>query len=84
MCWHVLVCVEVHCVPHDAGVIGQDDKGPDVIRRAPSLQTPTALQLQVVIRELFNQEVSCACRRIEIRYEVLYLPVSLSIYRCST
>lgn len=59
----LLVRVQVHRVPHDAGVVGQDDKGPHVARGASSLHTPTALQLQVVRGQLFNQEVRGTCRR---------------------
>lgn len=55
--------VQVHRVPHDTGVVGQDDEGPHVARRSSSLHTPTALQLQVVIGQFFNQEVCSTCRR---------------------
>lgn len=62
ICLYVLACVEVHCIPHYTGVISKDDEGPDVTRWAASLHTTTALQLQVVIRKLFNQEVSGTCK----------------------
>lgn len=54
--------VQIHRVPHDTGVVGQDDEGPHVACRTSSLQTPTALQLQVVIGQFFNQEVCSTCR----------------------
>lgn len=65
---YILACVQVHCVPHNTGVISQDDEGPDVTGWASSLHTPTALQLQVMIRKLFNQEVSSTCKRLGISY----------------
>lgn len=56
-------CIQVHGVPHDTGVIGQNDEGPHVPCWTPSLQTPTTLQLQVMIRKLFDQEVCSTYRR---------------------
>lgn len=58
----VLVRVKVDCIKHHTGIISQNDEGPDLPHWTPSLQTPTPLQLQVVIRKFFNQEVGCTCR----------------------
>lgn len=46
--------VDVDNVPHDAGVVCQDDKRPDVLRSAAVLHPPTALQLQIMVGQFFN------------------------------
>lgn len=52
--------VHVHHVPHDAGVVGNHDERPDVLRLDPQLLLPVPLQLQVVVGQLLDQEVGSA------------------------
>lgn len=75
----VLVRVQIHRVPHGAGVVGQYNEGPHVPRRAASLQTPTALQLQVVMGQLFNQEVCGTCGRRSSGYLLRRLAVEIRL-----
>lgn len=57
----VPAAVDVHHVPHHAGVVGDHDEGPDVLRPDPQLLLPAPLQLQVVRGQLLDQEVGGAC-----------------------
>ena len=49
--------VDVHRVPHDAGVVGDHHEGPHVPRGAPALLPAGPLQGQVVVGQLLDQEV---------------------------
>lgn len=52
--------VDVHHVPHHAGVIRNHDERPDVLRLDAELLLPVSLELQVVVGELLDQEMGGA------------------------
>lgn len=55
--------VHIHGIPHDTGVVRDDNERPDVLRLDPKFLLPTPLQLQVVIGQLLDQEVGGSCNR---------------------
>lgn len=53
--------VYICCIPHHTGVIRNDDEGPNVLGLDPQLLLSVPLQLQVVVAQLFDQEVGSPC-----------------------